>query len=335
MIEVRPDPAHPHGGFALLEAAGSTLPEETARVEVFDSFAGRYLGPSGWQATRFAFGPYPVERGPEGDRLRIGPEIVNRLTEYQSVRLQVGPLRADLSWPDDVVPAPDAAISGGIWTAPAAPKPAPQPAVVLKAPMETPAPNAAAGSGTTTGTSQTAGVQTGTDAAAPSRKPLLFAGLAALILIAAAAAYVLIRAPEQEAPPPPPPPPAEDACAMPALTALAGQGFAAVAEQLRQCGGRVTPDDALSLLETAARGNDPVALTLFGRIYDAEATDAGLETGLGLTFSDNPARAAEYYNRAAQAGSVEAGPLLQTVCRRLLLMTDTLSQSAHEDHCGS
>ena len=338
MIEVRPDPAHPHGGFALIETAAGAL-GESVEVEVFDSFAARYLGPGGWQATRFAFGPYPVEHGAVADSLRVGPEIVNQLSEYQPLRLGLGAVSAELSWPDDVVPDADAAISGGLQTISAPPaKPAPPPA-----PPKPAAPEAAFPAPAESLPASEPEAPPPVVDPAPRRAPLLLGGLILLALLAAGAAYLLTRpAPEpapaptppvaEEAPPPPPPGPD---CSPDALAALGARGFGPVAARLGDCGNAVTQDQALGLIETAAQAGVPAALTLFGRLYDAEATDAPLETGLGLTFSDSPARAAEYYDRAKQAGSAEAAPLLAAVCQRLAAMTDTLSQSAHEDHCGS
>ncbi len=342
MIEVRPDPAHPQGGFALLEAGSGTL-GETAAVEVFDSFAGRYLGPGGWQATRFAFGPYPVEHGAGADRLRVGPEIVNRLTEYQPLRLTLGPVSADLSWPDDVVPSPDAALSGGIWTAPAAtptptaapPKP-PKTAPVEVAGVDTPLPEPE---------KESAPPVPDPVPVPPSpgrRTPLLIGGLAILALLAGGAAYFLTRpdptpvvATTTETETPPPSEPAGPDCSAAALETLGAQGFGPVLARIGDCGNAITQDEALGLVEKAAQANDPAALTVMGQLYDSASTEAVLETSLQLSASDNPAQAAEYYDRAARAGSAEATPLLRTVCERLSTMTDTLSQSAHEDHCGS
>lgn len=365
MIEVRPDPAHPLGGFALLEVPadalagpgaglGAELGAE-ASVEVFDSFASRYLGDGGWQAPRFAFGPYPVERAGGVARVRIGPEIVNRMTEYQAVRLGLGSLSAELAWPDDVLPAAEAAVSGGIL-ATAAPerKPAETPVVHLKDTAPKPPEGTRDVSDATAGKIDSGGTPGGTTTGTtdpvpgPSRKPLLLAGLALLLLLAGAA-YYLTRPPAPgpdpvppapapvpaPAPEPAPEPAPAPACAMADLSALAGQGFAAVAERLRACGPAVSADDAFGVIETVAKAGDPAALTLFGQFYDGEAADPDLETGLGLGFPDNPAQAADYYDRAKAAGSAEAGPLLEAVCRRLLLKSDTLSQGAHEDHCGS
>ena len=73
---------------------------------------------------------------------------------------------------------------------------------------------------------------------------------------------------------------------------------------------------------------------MFGTLYDGEATDEPLETGLGLTFSDSPAQAAEYYHKAVDAGASEAKPRLDAVCARLQIRSDTLPQSAYEDYCG-
>jgi hypothetical protein len=355
VIEVTPDPARPGGGYARLGVARGALSGATAEVDVFDSFVGRYLGPDGWQPTRFAFGPYPVERTSSGESVRVGPEIVDRLTEYQSVRLNLGSVQAEISWPDDVLPSADAPKAGEIastsWI-----RRGPEPEAV--------------------GTHPGGVEETAKREGAPTPPPLspprasgarwgLFGLLALLALLGAGGAYFMLRdapppptpvpTPEpapptpaptptptptptpipEPSPPPAPPEPPEPDCSTAGLATLSAGGFAQVADRLRVCGAAVTPDTALGLLEQAARNDDPAALTLFGRLYDGEATDAPLETDLGLTFPDNPARAVEYYDRAKQAGSVEAGPLRDAVCERLSTMTDTLSQSAHEDHCGT
>ena len=110
-------------------------------------------------------------------------------------------------------------------------------------------------------------------------------------------------------------------------------GFKALAAQLRTCGSEVTIDDALTFVERASAANDPDALALFGALYDTGVKDEPIKTDIGLNLGDNAARAAEYYARAKEAGSEEGATRLTAVCRGLLLKSDTLSQSAHEDFC--
>jgi hypothetical protein len=126
---------------------------------------------------------------------------------------------------------------------------------------------------------------------------------------------------------------APDPCSDAELAATAGQGFAALGAALRGCGGSVGPDTALGLVEEAVAAGDADALAFFGTLYDSGQTDPVIEEQIGLTLGDSPARAAEYYARARDAGSTEAEAFLNGVCRTLLLRTDTLSISAREDYC--
>jgi hypothetical protein len=61
---------------------------------------------------------------------------------------------------------------------------------------------------------------------------------------------------------------------------------------------------------------------------------------MGLSFADNPARAAEYYARALAADTAsDADPggavaALEAVCARLDQLADTLSRGAYDQYCA-
>ncbi len=168
----------------------------------------------------------------------------------------------------------------------------------------------------------------------------MIVALLALLLPAGALAYwyfgkediVAVAPPD---PPDPTPPPVEtrDPCSMDALAAL--EGFATQADALRGCASDASADAALGLVEQAAAAGDPQALFLFGTIYDGGTTEAVIEEQIGLTFGDVPHTAAEYYSRAATAGSQAAVDRLETLCTRMATMTDTLTEGAYQDYCSN
>lgn len=317
-ITIRPDPERPSGGYALLELPEAELAGESALIAVFDAFSERFLGESGWHATRADFGPYPVTRAGGLARIVIGPEIVNQIEEYAALRLHVGPRSYETTWPDDVVPRPGAAVLGGLHV-PRAAGPAPSDNLVGRPAVPEPeAPPA--------------------DTPPPVAEPtgrgkglLLAAGLALLALIAGAA-WVLTRPDPEPAPAPAPVAAAPAPCSAQTLDALAGQPFASVLPQISTCGARIGADRVLNLLEDAAAKGDAAALMLFGQLYDPKAQNP-LAAVPGLALSPNPALAAGYYKRALAAGNGAAEAPLGAVCAGLAAAGDTLSQAAHEEHC--
>ena len=331
MISVRPDPAHPRGGHAVLALAESAVAGETTQVAVYDNYSERYLGEAGWQPTKVLFGPYQITREGGEARLVIGPEIVNQIEEYANVRLEVGNTSHDVAWPDEVVPAPGAAKIGGILAAGAkddTPKgtltaqmpvdetpPKPEPTPLTHEPIPEPEEEKRSKSG-------------------------LMIGLLVLVALAAAGAYWFLSAeePEQIAEPEPIEEPApvvvtaDDPCTAEALRAL--EGFDAQLTALRGCGSKASADAALGVVERAAASGSAEALTLFGTVYDGQASAAVIEEQIGLTFGDIPATAAEYYSRAVAAGSEDAATRLQDLCTRMADMTDTLARGAVADYCS-
>jgi hypothetical protein len=341
VITVRPDPTHPLGGYAELSLPEGNVSGETTEVAVYDNYSERYLGESGWQATKVLFGPYEVRRDGGQARLIIGPEIVNQIEEYANVKVTVGTAEADIAWPDEVVPAPGAAKIGGIMgtkTKSAAPKSALT--AKISEPESDPVP---------VEPEPEPGTQVDESAAVEDEKKAggtagMLLGLLAMVLLAAGLAYWFLYSdgvppagqtavPEEPIVAPAPVAEASDPCSADELGTL--PDFTAQASALRECAGRASADAALGLVERAAAANDAGALMLFGMVYDGAASDAVIEDQIGLTFGDVPATAAEYYARAVSAGSEEAAEKLGALCERMAGLTDTLAKSAVSDYCGN
>ncbi len=330
-LVIRPDPAAPAGGHALLELPAGTLAETEVRVAVQESFGERWLGPDGWQRERHGFGPCPVQRTTHADRIRIGPEIVDRIEEYTPLRIVLGVVAHDVIWPDSVGPRAGAAAAGGIRPAgrsepeePAPPAPEPE-----AAPQSPPRPEDEA-----------------TDPAPGGRRRRgwrMWWIVPPAILAAALAAgwwWLYAREGGDGADPeaairttPGQAVSAQPGCSYEALRSVAG-GFVVVERAIRRCGAGLAPDAALRLVEDAAAQGDPAALALFGALYDGAVEDARIERVIGLSFGDDPAKAAEYYARAVRAGAEGVRPRLGAVCARLRGAEGTLEKGAFDDFCG-
>ncbi|MBK0326926.1 hypothetical protein I5535_06410 [Rhodobacteraceae bacterium F11138] len=349
-LTVHPDPQHPAGGYAFLELPAGSLPGEHAKVAVFDAYGERWLAPGAqqddrvgigdptWQSDRIDFGPYQVYRHDGADWVRVGPEIVNRLDEYMPLRIEVDGLAFDISWPDDVPPRAGAAVLGGLrpvarQTAeqaadrlvgrpsddiPESPEPAATPAPMPPQP-ETPAPVAPAA-----------------DPVKPRKRalPWLLAAVA-VVLLAAVLWYVwpIVADDGISTPPRDDDETPLDGCTLAALSSVPG-AFSATAAAIRDCGADVSADTALALIEDAAARGDGAALLLFGTLYDGRRLDPRIETLIGLTFDDDPAKAAEYYARAVRAGEQQAQTHLAAVCDSLSGSAATLEKGAYDDFCS-
>ncbi|WP_172331638.1 sel1 repeat family protein [Mangrovicoccus sp. HB161399] len=342
MIDVRPDPQHPDGGYALFTAQAGQLPDGTVEIEVLDKYRGHYLAASGFQPHRHGFGPYQVERQGDLDVVRVGPEIVNQIEEFASLQIAMGGLTADVSWPDEVFPLPGAPAIGGIRAVdaeepgsglsgpvpvPPAPEPAPPPPAP---PVPEPEP------GPEVPEEEESADEDGEEDPRGGRG-LWIAALLIVLAIGAGAGWWLWQESRPDEPPvrsdtSPVPPPEADACAPAGLLALGESDSTAMLAQLLDCGDAVTADDALGAVEAAQRAGDAEAMRLMGQFYDGETAD-GIETATGLSFGDDPARAAEYYRRAKDAGSDAAADLLAQSCERLAGMSDTLARNAAEEYC--
>ncbi|MDK3075220.1 hypothetical protein QO034_19205 [Sedimentitalea sp. JM2-8] len=332
-LTVHPDPQERAGGYAFLQLPAGSLPEGATTVAVFDAYTERWLassdapgaqigiGDANWQSERVDFGPYDVQRGKGGDRLRIGPEIVNKLQEYAPLRLVVGDRGFDVSWPDTVPPRAGAAVLGGLQAVARERRPAENERFVGKVRTE-PVPDAP-------GPAPIPEDLSGDDTGTRTGSLILPILVLVLALLAGLAAWIFWpgdteRTAEN--------PPQENPCSLSALQAIGG-GFGNAEQAIRSCGADVSPDTVLRLVEDAAAGQDGAALLLFGKLYDKEILHDPIETGIGLRFDDDPAQAAEYYFRAAQAGSGEAHERLAQTCLRLAGSDATLDKGAYNDYC--
>lgn len=353
-LSIHPDPAARGGGFGFIAVPQGAIPDGPVTLAVMEKYGNRWLAPSedegatpeignpNWQSERHEFGPYEVHPHEGCDWIRIGPEIVNKIEEYTPLRLHLGGITEDVAWPDDVPPRAGAAVLGGLQTAGA--KAAPAAPTPLRAARDTPRPDPEPEAEPTPPEPAPEPAPVTPDPVPAPELPrgrnryVLPVILSVLALAAIVAALWLL--PQDDPAPetvteaaPPPAAPASDPCSAEALSA-AGGGFAAVADALRGCAGQVPPDVALALLEEAAAAGDATALLMFGTVYDGGWTDPEIEEQIGLTFGDDPAQAAEYYSRAAAAGSPDAPERLAAICEALAGAETTLAQGAHDDYCN-
>ncbi|MEM6563979.1 MAG: hypothetical protein AAF665_06020 [Pseudomonadota bacterium] len=332
MIEVKSDPKHPRGGYAQLRLADNAIAGESTQVAVFDNYSERFLGEAGWQPNKVMFGPYSIDRSAGDARIVIGPEIVNQIEEYANVKIWVGDVSQDVSWPDEVAPAPGAARIGGILTAGETARP---PESALKAKIAEPEPEMVPETETPNEPEFEPQPEPVPDG---GKRGFLVAALVALLALGGAAYWYIAQSDEDTEPVAQPQstatPVAQSAepCSAEALRAL--DGFPAQLDALRLCGPEASADVTLGLVESAVGNGDATALLLFGTVYDGQVTDSDLEDQIGFTFGDVPATAAEYYARAVEAGSDEAPERLKTLCARMSDMSDTLVQGAFADHCS-
>lgn len=361
MMQVLPDENERAGGYGFLVfSAEGVDPAKPTTVELFETFGGRWLGRSdgdgvrmsagdaNWQTVPHPFGPYPVTVADGMARVRIGPEIINKVPEYTHCRITVGPVMADVIWPDDVIPRAGAAALGGITTI-ARPVPMTTAHEPIVPPVAGPEDNSAID-------------QVLAEApAAPSGKGkrLVVAVLGALALALVIAVVVLQSDKESAELPPaetatPVPDPVEPAPTKPevvAATAPAEVGqplpgacapdyltstapsFAALYPLLDACRGQLSPDAVFEMLERARAAGDPDALLRFGHLYDPGVEDPVLETGIGLGAPANLPQAVEYYSQSKAKGSSDALAALTDACTRLAEDPSTLSQGAFDDFC--
>lgn len=333
-LSVHPDPAYRAGGHGFLQLPGGLLPGGKLEIAIQDAYSERWLHPAeagdtvaNWRPLRHAFGPYSAQSHNGRDWVPIGPEIVSWLEEYTPLRIEIAGQVYTVTWPDTLLPGAAPATPGVLRAAipklvedrppePAPPAPPPStPDPVAPDPL--PEPEAPEG------------------AAPKGRGWLLW--LIVVLIAAAAIAYVLMRD-DSESPDDAAPTETEtteetvDPCA--SATVLAMDGFDAQIAAVRSCGSAVLPDLALRVIEDAANADNAEALLLFGSLYDESQTDPQIETQIGLTFTDNPGRAAEYYARAARSGSQDAVERLASTCERLAGSKLTLDRSAFDDFCG-
>ena len=354
MLTIRPDPAHPRGGYAVIGLDAAKVPGAEVSLTLYNGFNEKYLGEDGWQSEKAFFGPYTVKVDADRAEFVVGTEIVNQVEEYTPLVVAVGEAEFDISWPDDLMPGPPAATVGGVSSAPPKLSGRDGPNLVGKAkdpapvedPVKDPEPPVAVelpDPSENAGKDKTADPQNGSKSG--GRSVGLVVGSAVLALLVAGALWWFLGQgepePVAEEPAPEPVPVAEtqaspaDPCSTDGLAAtVADGGYTALLGQLQDCDGAVTADTALGYLEEGVDAGDPAALAALGRLYDDTQDIDVVETRMGLTFADNPAQAAEYYSRAVAAGDgVGAAEALGAVCDRLTGETDTLSRGAVQDYC--
>ncbi|MEO0989890.1 MAG: hypothetical protein AAFX00_02955 [Pseudomonadota bacterium] len=357
-ITITTDPARPHGGYARLSLPSQALSGQKVGVSVFDPYSNRHLGRDGFQAGPAQFGPYPVERSGDQAWVTIGPEIVNQVEEYAVVEVTVGSAKAQISWPEDVVPAFGAARIGDIFSGAIEDEPVEDPHLVGQLPKAKPEPEPEPEPSLAPAAQHVGRMQPPVPEEPapepndpepeeePEKEPekgpnwALVGGLGLLAAaVAGAAVYFLVLAPGEEvadeegpgrvtvgASP-------EDQCSDDSIAAWGSLSFGEARRAMVGCAEFLSADRALVLLETAANAGDAEALLMFGKAYDGAQTDRDFEEQLGVTFGDRPAQAAEYYARAAEAGSTTATPLLEAVCTRLARSPGTTERSALQDWC--
>lgn len=337
-VEIEPDPSRPLGGYARILLPIGTLSETTTTVSVYEMFRERFLGKDGWQATEAAFGPYEVKDTGSHQEVLVGPEIVNHLAEFAPIRLAFGSVLSEATWPDSVAQAPNAPPIGHIFggesgaqetgpkqavkepdPTPEPPEPAPAPpkheppSPIPEPPKPEPQPNPP---GPNSGLEPKAGF------------PWLAVALvvSVLILAGAGAYYYFVLGPEPgpvtetSDPPDPveeePETAATDTCSEDVLMAVEGS-FSEQLSSLRACGADASADTALVVLEAGVDAEDPEALLIFGHLYNPSVTDGEIEEVMGLSFSDLPEVAIDYYIRARDAGATDAEDALQAACESL------------------
>jgi hypothetical protein len=331
-VTVHPDPQEPAGGFAFLELPDGSLGAGPVTVAVSEVYGGRWLGPveevgkisvgaANWQGERHDFGPYPVHRHEGADWVRIGPEIVNKIDEYTPLNLIVGSQAGDVTWPDNVPPRAGAAVLGGLHSTARAPEQEADQALVGKPPEPAAEPESEPNP---TPPENPAPIKE----KSPKRNLLVPVLLVLLLIAALISAWLLVPRDESEADPQVV---AQDTCTRASVTALGG--FTAMEKAIRACGDALSADTVLAIVENAARRDDPGALLLFGTLYDGAELDGRIETVIGLSFDHDAARAAEYYSRAASAGSGIARTRLGVTCVQLAASNKTLAKGAYDDFC--
>lgn len=358
MLDVRPDPKHPRGGYAVFCLSFDEVPSGEVSLTVRNRFNDKYLNKSGWQSAKAYFGPYMVRASGDHAEIVVGTEIVNLVEEYTPVTVEIGDKQFEVTWPDDIIPGPPSAVVGGVSPTPPKMDANRGPSLVGKA-------SQAAQTGLDDGSSleeqddNTASIDAPTAQARyaqapgeadkeqePSRSWIVPSIIGAILLcLIGAGGYWFLGRSSDTGPDVPAVTQTEesqggdavviaDPCSEAALAKVAQSGFESLLTELDACANEMSANAAFELMERGVDANDPAAIAAFGRLYDADEVLEVVETTLGITYADNPALAAQYYARAVQAGDgVGAFDALAAVCSRLASEADDLSLTALEDYC--
>ena len=321
-FEIRPDPAFPSGGHALLVVpAGASA--GSGRMVMRRLYDGKYLGPDGWQAANTMLGPFETSPVGSGQTVALGPAVVIHLEEFDNLEIAFeGGAKGEAVWPEDILLPPDAASPGGLrrlleddGAGPAgnrirteAARDTVQPELAQASPDEPPEP-------------QSDAPPLADDKPSPvSRKrPRIFAAIAAVLIIGVIGALAAFgQIPYRdigrllglwngggEA---------LEACSDAAFDAERDAAPASIIERVYRCAGveGVSPEVRLSAVERVL-DRSPEALVIMGRWYDPayfEEDSSPFET---------PAIeiAARYYFEAKEAGVSKARVLLSNACAML------------------
>ena len=323
-FEIKPDPAFPSGGHALLVVpAGASA--GSGRMVMRRLYDGKYLGPDGWQAANTMLGPFETSPVGSGQTVALGPAVVIHLEEFDNLEIAFeGGAKGEAVWPEDILLPPDAASPGGLrrlleddGAGPAgnrirteaardtAPAESTRPSPDEPAELQSDAPPAPLADDKPSPVSR--------------KRPRIFAAVAAVLIfgvIGALAAFGQIPYRDigrllglwdggGEA---------LEACSDAAFDAERDAAPASIIERVYRCAGveGVSPEVRLSAVERVL-DRSPEALVIMGRWYDPayfEEDSSPFET---------PAIeiAARYYFEAKEAGVSKARVLLSNACAML------------------
>ena len=338
-ISIRPDPACPQGGQALMSA---TVAQGTVlRMSIHDLASERWLGETGWQNSECELGPFTVSAD---GHIVLGPNIVDAMEAYMPLEIVVAGESARLSWPEAVLPSPtEARTDGGLTVVGKDSHSGPAGTGVLRDEIEAPAATEEPESleqpedDDSPSNDQHVAVEDHGQETKSSHRMLWLILLGVLLIAAATALYFWFWKFEADpvADPAPivePEPEGHDGD----QADCSGAGFDAIGdlpilEQMafaRACGGQAAPEDLLRVLEAGVGSELPEALSVMGALYDPGVPAFG---PLVLTRKD-PAIAAEYYWRAQAAGDGNVAGKLSSVCA-LLDPEDLLHADVIETYC--
>lgn len=361
-LTISPDSGAPLGGTALLGLAHGILGAGETHVKVQSRYSLLWLAPTAgegalihvgeanWQSDPHPFGPYRVETTADGEVVRIGPEIVNKLEEFSPLTLEIDGRRFEVFWPDNVVPRTGAALLGAVSGIKRSSVGDPtEGRLVGQRVVENEVPKA-----TEDQDEQDLAEpdvpsmmepehpgdkdveEGGSAGAGKSRIYVILGGLLFALIAALVLAYFIFQRnansgdvvhSDDDVPALQPP-----SCTREALAAVPG-GFSEMSQAMVACGDRLSADTAFLLVENAANSGDAEALLALATLYDEASFDPVFEGQFGIALEGNLALATEYYFRAMQQESEPARTRLMDACTRLESRSDTLSVGAHDDYC--
>lgn len=330
-VTIHPAPDHPGGGYAVIRVSDPIGLSANARISVFDLFRERFLGEHDWQPDPFEFGPYYTKA--EGDTVEfsIGPEIVNRVSEFTSVRVEVGGHPTTLTWPENILQNPTAVSYSTIYseedTGKILEKETVRPPALEPSHVEDP-------------------IDTLPFESAPQpsskpdpKEPKRLISSYIFLIIAIIAGFVIwwfaLRDTSDIT--------RDDVvatidCSLEGALAsdtgpVAALGSLADASDAGDCDLVIDASFALRLIEQAAVNGDGIALATLGDIYSSYTINPLVEERLGVALSEDPVIAFDYYRRAQEAGSPNLEAQLAAICEGTDESGDMMIQVEREDLC--